>query len=159
MEEAVLKEKPKKKIWRIMLEWILYLAILAGLAFGTPRVLAKALHTPYPIASITSSSMWPTLKQGDIVFIKGINGPDEIKIGDIVVYKNDSSVLSSGQSFTIHRVVQLNVNTFVTKGDADNVEDSPTTYDKLIGKAVDWNGSSNPVRVPYLGTISQIFKR
>jgi len=150
------------KTLKSIISWLVYLAILAALAFGTPRVLAKALHTPYPIASITSSSMWPTLKQGDIVFIKGVSSRDEIKIGDIVVYKNPSPpVGGSGQaqSFTIHRVVQLNVNTFVTKGDANNVEDSPTTYDKLIGKAVDWNSSSNPVRVPYLGTISQIFKR
>lgn len=151
--------KKKKSVTRIIVEWMIYLAILVALALGTPRVLAKVLDTSYPIAAITSSSMWPTLKQGDIVLIKGVHAKEEVKIGDIVIYKNDSSTMSLGQSFTIHRVVKLNDQTLVTKGDANNVEDPAITYDKLVGKAVDWNGGDQPVRIPYLGTISQIFKR
>jgi signal peptidase I len=133
------------------ISWIIYLAVLAGLVWGTPKALTYFLHTSYPMASITSGSMWPVLKQGDMVFIEGIKSKGEIKIGDIVVYNNPS--LSSGQvQFTIHRVVKMNQDTVVTKGDANDVEDSPVSYEEIIGKAVYWRGS--PLRIPLLGNIS-----
>ena len=133
-----------------MLEWLLYIAFIALIIWGTPKVLAKVLDTPYPIASITSSSMWPVLKRGDLVFIKGVSGKAEINLGDIVVYENE-------KGFTIHRIVKLNEDTFVTKGDANNVEDQPAKYDELMGKMVTFRGS--PVRIPYLGQLSQLFKK
>jgi hypothetical protein len=43
---------------------------------------------------------------------------------------------------------------FVTKGDANDVEDAPVAYDELIGKAVNWHGS--PFRIPLLGNISMM---
>ena len=30
------------------------------------------LDTPYPMAAITSGSMWPVLKEGSLVFIKSV---------------------------------------------------------------------------------------
>jgi len=160
------------KTLKKLLGWIFYLAILAALVWGTPWVLAKVLNTPYPIAAITSGSMWPALKQGDIVLIKGVSGKDEIKVGDIAVYKNPST--SSGQaidkvtfisangqeegaSFTIHRVVKVNETTFVTRGDANNVDDNPAAYSQLVGKAVTLG--SKTFRIPYLGKISAMFKK
>ncbi len=152
--------------------WVVYLAILAALVWGTPWALAKILNTPYPIAAITSGSMWPALKQGDIVLIKGASAASDLKVGDIAVYKNPSAgsgqvsdkvtfLSASGQeegaSFTIHRVMRLEATDFVTKGDANNVEDSPVEYSQLIGKAVTLG--DKPLRIPYLGDISMMFKK
>lgn len=148
--------------------WVVYLVILAALVWGTPYALSKILNTPYPIAAITSGSMWPALKQGDIVLIKGASAKNDIKVGDIAVYKNLSDAnekviflsatgAEQGASFTIHRVVRLEATDFVTKGDANNVEDSPVAYSQLIGKAVTWG--SQPLRIPYLGEISMMFKK
>jgi len=125
--------------------WLIYLAILVGLVWGTPKILTYVLKTPYPMASITSGSMWPVLKVGDMVLIKGVNSKNDISIGDIIVYKNPLG-------FTIHRVIQKNANTVITKGDANNVSDSPVTYDEVIGKTVNFKNS--PLRIPYLGQIS-----
>ena len=148
--------------------WIFYLAILAALVWGTPWVLAKVLNTPYPIAAITSGSMWPVLKQGDIVLIKGASSKSDLKVGDIAVYKNTQADLGKvtflsasgaeeGASFTIHRVVKLGDTTFVTRGDANNMDDEPVVYSQLVGKAVTWG--NKPLRIPYLGGISTIFKK
>lgn len=130
--------------------WILYLALLVGLVWGIPKGLAYFLETDYPMATITSGSMWPALKRGDLVLIKGIENKDEISVGDIVVYKNQ-------KGFTIHRVIKLDENTLTTKGDANNVNDVPVNYEELIGKAVTMN--NNPVRIPFLGSLGLLVNK
>lgn len=140
----------KEKIIKGLLEWFIYIIIFAAIVYGTPKILVKTLNTTYPIAAITSSSMWPALKQGDIVFIKGVGAKIEVKIGDIVVYKNE-------RGFTIHRVIQMDENTLTTKGDANNVADAPLAYSELIGKTVDLKGKL--IRLPYLGKLSQVFRQ
>lgn len=146
-----------KKIIKSIIEWIIYIVVIIAIVWGTPKVLAKVLDTPYPIASITSSSMWPVLKVGDMVFIKGVKGESDIKVGDIVVYNNDPSASSGRAGFTIHRVIKLNGTTFVTRGDANNVDDQPVKYEELIGKT--FNISDKPLRIPYLGNLSRMFKK
>ena len=130
--------------------WILYLALLVGLVLGVPRGLGYFLETDYPIASITSGSMWPELKKGDLVLIKGVTNKDEIEIGDIVVYRNPNG-------FTIHRVIKLNENTIVTKGDANNVEDNPVGYEEIIGKTLTFN--QKIVKIPFLGNVRLLINR
>lgn len=145
-----------KKIIKSIIEWFIYAIFIIAIIWGTPKILAKALDTPYPIASITSSSMWPVLKSGDMVFIKGVKDKSQVNIGDIVVYEN--SLESQGQAgFTIHRLVKMDDKTFITKGDANNVSDQPVEYERLIGKTVNIKGK--PLHIPFLGKLSQIFKK
>lgn len=139
-----------KKIIKEILGWIVYIAILAGLVFGIPKGLAYLLKTNVPMAAITSGSMWPSLKRGDLILIKGVEGKNDIKIGDIVVFKNP-------KGFTIHRVVEMKDTTLVTKGDANNVNDNPVSYDELIGKTVNIGGK--PFRIPMLGMVSVFINR
>ena len=132
-----------KKLKNI-LEWIVGGAIVIAIAYGTPIALTKILNTEYPIASITSSSMWPALKKGDIVFIKGVD-KSELEAGDIIVYRNE-------KGFTIHRITELNEETLKTRGDANSISDKPIRYEEVVGRAVEWNGK--PFRIPKLGKIS-----
>ena len=136
-----------KRMFRGAAEWLSYAVIFAVLVWGTPIGLTKYLHTEQPIASITSSSMWPVLKKGDIVLIRGVSGKNDIAKGDIVVYDNS-------KGFTIHRVVRMNDATIITRGDANNVDDSPVPYDKVVGKAVTWSNGA-VVNIPWLGNFSQ----
>lgn len=138
------------KMVKSIIGWILYLALLVGLVLGVPKGLAFVLKTDYPMASITSGSMWPELKKGDLILIKGISSKDEISIGDIIVFKNP-------KGFTIHRVVKLNENTLVTKGDANNVEDTPIKYEEIIGEIVSFG--NKPLRIPALGMISVLINK
>ena len=148
--QAVKPQDKNKNFKKIILEWIIYIVVFALIVIGTPKLLTKILHSEYPIASVTSSSMWPVIKRGDIVFIKGVEGKGDIKLGDIVVYKNENG-------FTIHRVVRMDEETFVTRGDANNIDDQPVKYEELLGKTI--NIRNKPLRLPYLGNLSQIFKK
>jgi len=84
-------------------------------------------------------SMLPTLEGGDLVVIQNVPF-DSIHIGDIIVYNNLCS--TQGES-VIHRVVAINGNGFITKGDNNPFTDqqssiavSEITPDCLVGKVV-----------------------
>ncbi len=140
--------KHMKKAIKIIAEWLAYLAVFLLIVWGTPFVLSQALGTQYPIASITSGSMWPKLKRGDIVFIRGLSADKtDLQLGDIIVYRNE-------RGFTIHRIVKLEEDRLVTRGDANNVDDTPIEYGQIVGKVIYSGG--NPIRIPYLGFISQL---
>ncbi len=147
-DEASVTIAPKKSAWRKAINFLIYVLIFGGVVFGLPRALSSALNTPYPMAAITSGSMWSALKEGDLVLIQGVP-KDEIRVGDIVVYRN-----GTGGGFTIHRVVRLEEETLVTKGDANFSEDAPVRYESLVGKNLTFFG--RPVRLPYLGSITMI---
>lgn len=128
------------------LGWIAYFLILFGLIYGIPKMMSYVLNTPFPMAAITSESMWPELKKGDLVLIKGVKNKEDVKIGDIIVYRNQ-------KGFTIHRVIQISNDFIITKGDANNISDPPVNYSEIIGKAVSYGGGT-PFRIPSLGNIS-----
>ena len=140
------EESRKKRIIKTIIWTVAYIALVAVLVWGTPRALKYYLNTEYPMAAITSRSMWPVLYKGDLVFIQGVYQKEDISIDDIVVFTNAKGV------FTIHRVIELGEDTLTTKGDANNVPDNPIQYKNVIGKLYkigNWNA-----RLPKLGFIS-----
>ena len=145
-EEAPKKSTGKKLLWGFF-NAVFYIVIVGAILFGLPRFLSWYLQTPYPMAAITSGSMWPALKQGDLVFIEGINGKKDIAVGEIIVYRN-----LSNDTLTIHRVAKLNEETLVTKGDANFSNDEPAKYSDVIGKT--FNPFGEPLRIPYMGSIT-----
>jgi signal peptidase len=132
-----------KKV-KLVIEVLAYVIIVATLVIGTPKALSYFLGTQYPVASITSGSMWPSLKKGDLVFIKKVD-KSELEIGDIIVYKNE-------RGFTIHRIIELKEDTLRTRGDANNVSDQPIEYENIIGRTVSWG--EKPFKIPYLGKLT-----
>lgn len=124
---------------------VLYIAFVVAAVYYTPKILAKALHTQYPLATITSGSMWPVLKVNDLILVKGITGK-EAQIGQIIIYQNP-------RGFTIHRLIRRQNNFLITQGDANNVEDSPVRESDVVGRTV-YIGKS-PFRIPYLGLIAR----
>jgi len=139
----------KKDSLKKFSEPLLYILIVIGFVFLIPKALSFVLKTPYPIAAISSSSMWPTLKAGDLILIEGVK-KENLKIGDIVVYQN----MKQGKGFTVHRVIKINDQNFITRGDANAVSDKPVKYNKLIGRVV-YLGN-HPFRMPYLGRITML---
>lgn len=143
-------DKPSKKKSRLksfLWNFFFYVVIIGGIVFGLPRFLVWKLKTNYPMAAITSGSMWPVLKQSDLVFIKGIQNNDQIQVGDIVVFRNRAN-----GTLTIHRVIKLG-DKITTKGDANFSEDAPVEYKDVIGETLNWN-DNKPVRIPKLGLIT-----
>jgi signal peptidase I len=142
-------ERINKKPWRFVLNVLVYFLIVFSIAVGLPRLLSWSLGTQYPMAAITSGSMWPVLKKGDLVFIQAV-APSDLKVGDIVVYRNRSN-----NTLTIHRIIRLSEDTFVTKGDANFAEDTPATYDDLVGRELTVRDLN--MRIPYLGSLTMLF--
>lgn len=80
----------------------------------------------FRIYRIVSGSMSPTININDIVIIKS---QDNYKIGDIVTYKIDNE-------FITHRIILVEDNYVITKGDANNVCDDKIDKKNIIGKVV-----------------------
>lgn len=94
------------------------------------------------LAIILSGSMKPTLKINDIIIIKPSNN---FKVGDIVIYEEEDSKISIA-----HRIIKINEDTIITKGDANNTEDKPVLKSKVkkiyVGK------------ISYIGKLLKILK-
>ena len=80
------------------------------------------------------------LNVGDVIFVKKVHSPDEIKLGDVIVFYGPR-----GYSI-IHRVVEKVNDTFTTKGDANPRSayyETNIKFEDIKGKAI--------FKVPYLG--------
>lgn len=105
---------------------------------------------PVTPVALLSNSMNPYIKRGDIVFVFKANNQKikEIKVGDVVEYQKD-------EKSVIHRVINIiegsgGKRTFITKGDANQYEDSdPVEESQILGIAKFY--------MPYLGYPSVIF--
>jgi|SRR3989344_363582 len=147
-EEGKKEKKPKKKksVLRKIIGWIVYLVIVGGLMYITPKALSGYLGTDTPIAAITSGSMWPALKKGDLVFVKAIESQKDLEVEDIIVFRNP-------KGYTIHRIKEINDIKIVTKGDANNISDVPIEFSDVVGKTLEYS-SGRPVRIPRMGYFS-----
>ncbi|MCZ6631084.1 MAG: signal peptidase I, partial [Actinobacteria bacterium] len=96
------------------------LAVTALLACGTMAGMAvlPIVIPGYTSASITSGSMMPTLRIGDVV-IAVDHGDTEIAPGTIVVYEDPRK-----HDLVTHRVVSINPDgSYITKGDVNGAND------------------------------------
>ena len=80
----------------------------------------------YSIFSTATGSMSPTMEIGDIVFVKL---GEQTKEKDIITYKKDNE-------FITHRIIKIDGESIIAKGDNNNTQDEPITKDAVIGKVV-----------------------
>ena len=78
------------------------------------------------IYRVGSGSMEPYLKINSLILIKKSN---DYKINDVITYQNDDE-------YVTHRIISINDEEVITKGDANNKEDNPITKDKIVGKLI-----------------------
>ena len=132
---------------RSALSGLLYLAVVVGAIVTIPNVLSWALDSPNPIAAVTGSSMWPTLQKGDLVLLQGVDGVEDLEVGDIIAFRQQ-------RGFSIHRVVNIDGEKITTRGDGNFVDDSPINIENVIGKVPKVGGRL--ARLPLLGHLSLI---
>jgi signal peptidase I len=89
---------------------------------------------------VLSGSMDPALKVNDLVFIRETK---DIKPGNVIVYERDGELI-------IHRVIIVDGDTVVTKGDANNAADEPFDISRVKGKMVGY--------LPGIGAIVRVIK-
>ena len=80
----------------------------------------------YRVYRIGSGSMTPFLKVNDIIIIKSC---DEYKVNDVITYRTDYEYIT-------HRIISIDDDVIITKGDANNVQDEPIYKNKIVGKMV-----------------------
>lgn len=98
------------------------------------------LLTEYPLVYVASNSMYPTLRIGDLLFVKGVD-PEDIREGDIIVFRKTTG----SDERIVHRVVRVKSVggriLITTKGD-NNL--SPMYWERdfdssyVIGKVFFW---------------------
>ena len=129
-----------KKVVVWIFDGIFVLLIAAVVTLAVSSKLGKEEQPKlfgYQFMSVLSGSMSPTFETGSIVAVKSVSLQD-IKKGDIVTFKE-----KEGRTVT-HRVADIKDNQLITKGDANNAEDTtPVTQNMILGKVVYW--------VPLLG--------
>lgn len=102
----------------------------------SPKVFKNFYPFGIKVAIVLTGSMEPTLEINDFVIIKK---PNNIKVNDIVSYDDNS------EKEVLHRVIKINKEEIITKGDANNTEDMPINIKKVTGVYVG--------KIKYLGNI------
>lgn len=80
----------------------------------------------YGAAVVLSGSMEPTLSINDLIVVREI---EKFTENDVVVYQDVKDLV-------VHRVVQIDGDVIVTKGDANSGLDEPIHVENILGKVV-----------------------
>jgi len=136
---------------------------LAALLLILSRFMSIWTGTAFPIDLVTSTSMNPTLMEGDIVAWTPTTIND-IKVGDVIVFK--SYINWPGEKLVVHRVTAIRTDPVTgkpmleTKGDANQWTDQagphiPEPYireDHVVGKTI--SIGQQPLKIPFIGYIA-----
>ena len=79
----------------------------------------------YSYFVVGSGSMSDAIEVNDVVFVKITK---DVKPNDIVTYKSVDDIIVT------HRLISIDKDKYILKGDANNVSDDPITEDQIIGK-------------------------
>lgn len=123
-----------KKICNILLVFIVLAALGLAAVLGIPLLMGNNLY------AVTTESMLPTYKVGDVVVVKPVR-PEEIKVGDAITFEQEEF-----KTVVTHRVVGIDAEAqeFTTQGDNNpNPDFWPTSFGALVGR-VEYG-------IPYLG--------
>lgn len=97
----------------------------------------------YSVLEVVSGSMEPTIKIGDLIIID--TKDKNYKENDIVTFYDVNG------SFVTHRIISIDGDQMITKGDANNSNDEATDMNKIVGKYVR--------KVPFLGMLFTYLKK
>lgn len=132
------------------LEYNLILILLIVFAFNiysfvSIKVLKKDLASVngYALLEVVSGSMEETIKIGDLIIID-LNYED-YKVDDIATFRDENG------TFVTHRIIEVNENGYVTKGDNNDSNDQGIRVkEEMVGKYV--------FRLPMMGLILSSLK-
>jgi signal peptidase len=104
------------------------------------------LSPDFDIQIVMSESMKPTIDIGDMIVTGPTDGPLGVRVrpGVIVTYQNDNELIT-------HRVISVDGETLVTKGDAtEDADPWPVSMSAVTGTYL--------FKIPYLGYISSFIR-
>lgn len=117
---------------------IIIILLFAGYYFFQTKIQKKEYANifGYTLFEVATGSMGTTIQIGDIIFVKITNQVEE---NDIIVFNEE-------KSFITHRLLEINEDELITKGDANNSEDKPIKKEQVIGKVVYIGGNIRLLR-------------
>ena len=121
-----------KKICNIIINILTILMIFLILFVGYYLIQTKVMNKKYAnicgytFFEVITGSMSNTINVGDVIILK-INS--DYQENDIIVYE-------SNQNYITHRVIEINENGVVTKGDSNNVQDEVINQEQVLGKVI-----------------------
>ena len=119
-------QKSIKKIWNnITTVFIGLMMMLVVLIWGF-----KCLG--YEVLVVQSGSMEPVYHVGSLVYVKSVE-PEKLEVGDVITFELGNGVRGT------HRIIEILDNngelSFITKGDANEMEDNkPVVEDAIVGQ-------------------------
>ena len=117
--------------WVLMI--ILLFFVLSGLYQRTIGKDPNAGLFGIGYATVVSGSMKPMLNEGDFLVYQR-QPADRYEVNDVVIYVRDGG--SANEKLISHRVVSIDGNTVIVKGDANEIADDPIVKDQIVGRMV-----------------------
>ena len=121
-----------EKVAHIILNIVIAIVFLVVLIVGYNYIQLQILHKDYTnffgytVFEVSTGSMAKTLNIYDVILVKITK---EVEQGDIITYKYDGELIT-------HRIMKIDGDKLITKGDANNTEDKAITKDDIIGKVI-----------------------
>lgn len=136
------------KLVKVIAKYLLFvfISLVIGLNIYSlnARVLLKEkLPMPFNkgVAIVMSGSMEPTLSVDDLVIVEK---SENYKTGDVVIYEANNSLI-------IHRIVEIDEEGFVAKGDYNNAPDAKQNLNVIKGKMI--------TSIPKVGYLVYLLKK
>ena len=136
-----------RKKWKNLVRIVLL--VIAGAVLGVnlyswnaKSLMGNSLPMPFGcgVAVVLSGSMEPTIRIDDLIIV---TEQDDYRENDIIAYQSGSMVV-------VHRIIQVEPDTVITQGDANNAPDAPIRKEMIKGKVVHW--------IPGAGRIARLLK-
>ena len=112
------------------------------LLLGVAATILAPMLLGYKEMAVLSGSMEPNIPVGSIVYVKPMEA-SQLEAGDVCTY-----MLADGSNYVTHRVVSVDLEsqTLITQGDANEVPDGDVAFSQVLGEA--------QFHLPYLGFIT-----
>ena len=121
-----------EKIAHIILNFIIVIVFIMVLVVGYNYFQLQVLNKDYSnffgytVFEVSTGSMAKTLEIYDVILVQITK---DVKENDIITFKRDGELIT-------HRIMHINGDNLITKGDANNTEDEEITKDAVIGKVI-----------------------
>lgn len=127
--------KVVKKIFRWIFDIILFIILAIALIMAYNHVQVNIRGNTYTTMlgysafEVATGSMSNTIEIGDVILVKLIEPNEPVSENEIVVFTQDTKLVT-------HRIIKINGDKIITKGDANNTQDDPISRGQIIGKVV-----------------------
>lgn len=121
-------EKIAHIILNIIIAIVFLIVIIVGYNYIQIQLMNKdyANFFGYTVFEVKTGSMAKTLNVYDVILVKITK---DVKENDIITFKKDDELIT-------HRIMEIDGEEIITKGDANNTEDEKITKEAVIGKIV-----------------------